>query len=222
MSDPFQFPNPYAGKQNNQQTAQKKVQPNNFLEAFKEQGRTATSGVVSNAVDQITGVSNINPQVQQAETKPAQNLNQKFNFAEFLRLREQKVRQQERGLVEQQRHTETIIFHQKEDKAKKEIEAIKIEIQKIIEVSKGLGGQAREIERTVATNTVVAGVYQSNFFERVLKLLVTIKKQLSESKNWLETFNSRRTNRSHYWGNVKKSGAKYMLSNERYVATQAG
>jgi Tfp pilus assembly protein PilP len=224
MDDPFKYPNPYANNQNKptQKPAQK---TNNFLEAFKDQGKAATLGVAQNAVDQIFGTQSI----QNSDPRPLLNSPdttktpaQPFNFAEFLKMREQRIRQQERMLSQQQRHTETVLFHQKEEKAKQEIEAIKLEIKKIIETAQSMSAEVKAAQYTVMAQTVEAGTYQVNFFERVLRLLVYIRKHLADSKNWLETFNGRKANKSFYWGQVGKSGAKYMLSHERYMATQAG
>jgi len=235
MTDPFQFPKPsyISGSKPNQNSNNSKpvARNNNFIEAIREQGGAATAGVAKGAVDQIFGNPSHFPPFPQ-ETSPQvptmPNWNQQpnqqvpFNFAEFLKLREQKARQQERGLVDQQRRTETIIFSQKEEKAKKQIEAIKEEIRKIIKTAKSMDSRVFEIEKEVMNPTVSAGTYHENFFERVLKVLILIRKSLSDSCNWLETVSSRNSAKSYYWGQVGKSGAKYMLSNERYMSTQAG
>lgn len=151
-----------------------------------------------------------------------QNPNQPFNFAEFLQQREQKIRQQERNLADQQRQSEKVLFHRKEEEARKEVEAIKEEIKKIIKTMGGVSAELIAAEQTVLSTTVEAGTYHLNFFQRVRRLLALARKRLSESQHWLELFNSRQKHRSFYWGQVKKSGTKYMLSQERYMATQAG
>jgi len=236
MSDQFQFPKPsFAGgnKQNqNQNTPKPQAKNNNFIEAIKEQGGAATTGVARSAMDQIFGgnpsqfpafpqeASQQMPQMPNMNTQP--NQAPPFNFAEFLKLREQKIRQQERGMAEQQRRTETIIFSQKEEKAKHQIEAIKSEIKKIIATTKSIDARVFMIEKETMAPTVAAGTYHENFFERILKVLVLIRKSLTDSRNWMEAMGSRNSAKSHYWGQVGKSGAKYMLSNERYMSTQAG
>jgi len=239
MSDPFQFPKPsyMAGNKQsqNQNSPKPQAKNNNFIEAIKDQGMAATTGVAKGALDQVFGGNpsqfpsfpqeNYNPAPALPNWNQAANPNVQqapFNFAEFLRLREQKIRQQERGLADQQRRTERVLFSQKEEKAKQQIEAIKEEIKNIIKTANTIDARMFSIEKEVMSPTVEAGTYHENFFERILKVLVLIRKSLTDSSNWMEAMHGRNSAKSHYWGNVGKSGAKYLLSNERYMATQAG
>ncbi len=231
MSDPFAFPKPsYLGGNNHNQNSQKpQAKNNNFIEAIKDQAQSATAGVAKGALDQVFGGNPSQfPSFPQENTASLPNWNQQpnqqqpFNFAEFLKLREQKIRQQERGLADQQRRTERVLFSQKEEKAKQQIEAIKSEIKKIIDTTKTIDARVFMVEKEVMSPTVAVGTYHENFFEKLLKVLIIIRKSLTDSKNWMEAMSSRNSAKSYYWGNVQKSGSKYMLSNERYMSTQAG
>lgn len=231
MSDPFQFPKPsyLGGNKQDQNNTKAAPRNNNFIEAIREQGSAATTGVAKGAVDQLFGNPGHFPPFPQEGTPQVPNWNTQpntqqppFNFAEFLRLREQKARQQERGLADQQRRTERVLYSQKEEKAKQQIEAIKNEIKKIVKTAGTIDARMFAIEKEVMAPTTAAGTYHENFFERVLKILILIRKSLTDSKNWLETMHGRNSAKSYYWGQVGKSGTKYMLSNERYMATQAG
>ncbi|OGD62592.1 hypothetical protein A2160_06175 [Candidatus Beckwithbacteria bacterium RBG_13_42_9] len=198
------------------------VKPHNLIEAIKETGGTvkaqtkaATLGTIGSAVNQLTSIDN-------RQTEQMSQPQMPFNFSEYLQSRENQIRQQERNLAYQQRSTETLIFHQKEEAAKKEIEIIKAEIKKLVLETGDMTTELAEAEKSVMTTTVAAGVYHKNFFDRIRHLIALARKQICESKNWLQMFNSRSNNRNFYWGQVKKSGTKYMLSHERYMATQAG
>ena len=193
----------------------KTSKPVSFIEAIREQGGSATKGVASNFIDQITGRDNSS---QAQDTKLNQ---QPFNFAEYLKRRENKIRQQERMLIQQQQRSETVLFYKKEDEAKKEIESIKVEIKKIIISTKDVSSELIEAEKTVMTTTVEAGTYQINFFQRIKRLIAIAKKRITEAQSWLELFNQKKQ-QSFYWGQVKKTGTKYMLSSERQVVTQTG
>jgi len=195
--------------------------PYNFIEAFKDlgsgvkdQAKAATAGTLSDAVSQLTGVGGRQPD-QMPQTQP-------FNFSEYLQSRENQIRQQERNLSYQQRTVETLIFHQKEETAKKEIELIKAEIKKLVVETGDMATELVEAEKAVMTTTVASGKYHRNFFERIRNLIKIARKRISDSKNWLQLFNSRTQSKSYYWGQVRKSGTKFMLSHERYMATQAG
>ena len=229
MNDPFKLPTPFGNtstsnnKQNNQGNQSK-----NLLEMFREQGTSATTGMIGNAADQLFGTPqapkspNIMPHPQMPGMPPNPNGQPPFNFAEFLKRREQRIRQQERGMADQQRRQEKVIFHQKEQSAKKEIEAIKQEILKIIKTTNGISAEILSAEQSAMGNTVEAGTYHINFFQRIRRLLAIAKKNLAESAHWLEQFNNRKKAKGVYWQNVKKSGAKYQLSSERSVVTQTG
>ena len=81
---------------------------------------------------------------------------------------------------------------------------------------------SKEVEIAAMQAPVEPGVYHLNFLEKLRETIIFLSKSIKESFNWLAVCNSRAKKRSHYWSQVKKSGTKYMLSQERYMATQAG
>lgn len=200
--------------------------PQNFIEAvkdlstdFKSQAKTATLGALGEAQRQVTGT------IYDRQTQPADSLNQPqapFNFVEYLRSREMQIKQREQMLGQSQRSAEKMIFHRKEEEAKKEVEIVKAEIKKLVIETGDMSAEFREAEKTVMETTVDAGTYHLSFFNRVRKLIRLARKRISESKTWLQMFNSRNKQRNFYWAQVKKSGTKFLLSQERYMSTQAG
>lgn len=218
MSDPLNLSNSLGFN-----SPKKKINHvNNTVEAVRDQVKAATTGVAGNFMDQLTG-SYSSSGTSDNQPKSSENSGQPpFDFAEFLRLRENRIRQQERNLAGQQQRTETVLFHQKEEQTRHEIKFIQEEILKIIQTTEGVSSELISAEQAVLSNTTEAGTYQLNFFQRIRQLLLVVRKRLSESKHWLEAFNSRSQQKSFYWGQVNKSGTKYMLSQERYMSTQAG
>ncbi|NMB57156.1 hypothetical protein GYA19_04460 [Candidatus Beckwithbacteria bacterium] len=230
MNDPFKMqtltaPTNNTGKKPADNQKSNKV--SNFIENFKEQGQAATTGVAKTVLEQIFGSmdSNYN-QFPQTQNNIPNNFNtpgqKPFNFAEFLRSRENFTKMRERQFAQQQRSQERLIFSRKNEETKKEIELLKQEIKKLIKTSKDVTAEILAAEKTIMTTTVEAGTYQVNFFQRVRRMIMIARKRLQDSQNWLQLFNSRQRQKAGYWGNVKKSGTKYMLSNERYMSTQAG
>jgi len=69
---------------------------------------------------------------------------------------------------------------------------------------------------------VEPGVYHLNFFERPKQAIIIFRKKIEDSASWLALFNQRAKKRGYYWTQFKKSGTKFLLSQERYMATQAG
>ncbi len=117
------------------------------------------------------------------------------------------------------RRQEKLIFTRKEQETKLQIKAIQEELKKLAESTEGL---AQEVK--VATMQIPAepGVYHLTFLERLRQFIALFRKRIEESRSWLSLANQRAKKRSHYWAQVGKSGTKFMLSQERYMATQAG
>lgn len=219
MNDPFKMQTPFA------QPKQKKKQQSghnaNLVETFRDQGKAATSGVVNEAFNQIFGSKSKNNTVKPTNDQERPNFNQDY-LQQMLDRREQRVRRQERSLAQQQRQSETVLFSRKQQETKQQIELLRSEIKKIIKSMTDISSEVLAVEQSVATNPVAVGTYQVNFLERIRRILAIAKKNIQESKNWLQQFNQRQKSRSYYWGQVKKSGTSYLLSNERYMSTQAG
>lgn len=201
---------------NSTSKAKKTSYSSNFIEALKDQAKTATFGVGSQAIDQIAGRAPQTPQ-QEAPQQP-------FNFAEYLQLRERKIRQQERLFAQRQQTTEILVYHRKEEAAQKEVELIKQEIKTLAVQTGKLSSELGEAEKAVSGRTpdIKTGTYYISFFERIRNLIKLAKKRITESRTWLQIFNSRAKAKCSYWGQFKKSGTKFLLSQERYMATQAG
>ena len=189
----------------------------NLIEALRDQSKAATFGVATNIFDQLTGRTPAN-QTSESQT------NKQFNFEEFLKLREAQVRLQERQLSQRHRVTETLVFYRKEEVAKQQIEVIKQEIKTLVIQTGNLSSDLKEAVKAVAGRIpdIKSGVYYVSFFERIRRLIVLARKRISESQTWLSEFNSRCKTKSYYWNQVNQSGSKFMLSHERYMATQAG
>ena len=143
----------------------------------------------------------------------------KLDLQELLRRREAKLKQQERTRHENIRREEKIIYSREQQQIKLQIKTLQ---EKIKQLAKEQAGLMAEAEKAAFQAVANPGTYHLNFFERLINLLELARKKISESKTWLQLSNQRSKRRSHYWGQVKKSGTKFMLSQERYMATQSG
>ena len=145
-----------------------------------------------------------------------------FDFQEFLKQREAKIKAQERQRAAQQQYTERLIFNRKDQETRAEIEAIKTEIKTLIKMTKGISETLIETEKAVLTQSIETGSgnYYFSFFQRIKRLIRLAQKRLSESQYWLEIFNQRSKAKSYYWGQVGKSGTKFSQSHERAIVTQ--
>lgn len=110
---------------------------------------------------------------------------------------------------------------QKQLEVEHQINAIREELKFIIKQMGEMDSQAAEAEKAVAMEIITPGKYHVSMFERIRQILKLLRKQLSESKTWLEMTFAKKKARN-YWSMYKKKGTTFGLSNERNVATQAG
>lgn len=191
-------------KQNNNRHKQKGV---GFFENLKDLGNGIARSTAEEAVKQITGRGTLKPK-------------EPLEFEKYIAEREKEIRGEERRFYERRRAQEKILWTAEQQKTALQIEAIQEELKKLVNETEGL---SREIKTAAVQAIVEPGVYHLNFLERLLELIKLIRKKIQESKTWLAEWNAYcKKKRNYYWVQVKKSGTKFMLSSERYMATQAG
>jgi len=117
------------------------------------------------------------------------------------------------------RRQERIIWKQEEEKVRLQIAAILEELKKLASATQNLAKEAKVASEQVP---VSPGEYHVSFFEKLRQTLILIRKRVENSAVWLATFNQRAKKRNFYWAQVLKVGTKFMLSQERYMATQVG
>ncbi len=189
----------------------------NLVETFKDQGRAATVGIAKTAYDQLFGGRSPNSYQQKENWQTTQQIQEML-------IKERQIMQRERLLIQQQKQTETLIYHCREERAKKEIEMIKEEIKALSVQTGKLSTELLEAEKAVFGNIpdIKSGKYYLTFFDRIRNLVKMAKKRVSESRTWLSVFNQRCQGKSYYWQQVANSGSKFMMSHDRAVATSVG
>lgn len=171
-----------------------------FLEALRNLG-----GTVSDSLGKV------------GELKP----NQSLNLNELKQ--GQEYREKQRWQFQQDfldiRKQEKLIWTRAEQETKLQITALIQELKKIAESTKEL---AKEVQIAAVQAPVEPGSYHLSFFENLRETILLFRKHIQESASWLAAFNQKAKKRNFYWRQVRKSGTKFMLSSERYMATQAG
>jgi hypothetical protein len=193
--------------------------PENFLEALRDLGRSATQEVTSQAKAALTqdvpesfGISPSGT-LQPNESFTLTDLNQAeqsaYHRAEYdfsSRLAEIRRAEHDRLL-------------QEESAAKKQVQAIREEISKL---AKSMGDLAQEIQIATMQTPSNPGIYHQNFYTHLRSIIKALRTRVESSRNWLAASNARASKRGFYWSQVGKSGSKYMLSSERYMVTSTG
>lgn len=188
---------------------QKTINSDNFLEALRGLGSGVTQSLFK---DVVTGF------------KPDQKLplDQELPPNQLLDLKE-KVLKKEAPFFQNEltdlRRQEKVIFTQAEQETRLQIQAVQEELKKLAAATQNL---AKEVEVAIKQTPVEPGTYHLNFWLRLRQFLLLFRQKIEESATWLGAFHQKSQKRSFYWRQVKRSGTKFMLSAERYSATQAG
>lgn len=188
-------------------SSQKTKKATNFIEALKDIGSSSKQ----QTKDLVFG-----PKADRAQED---NKSENFNFEDYLKSKERQIASQEKQKYQRKIEEERLVFHRKQEEAKLQIKAVQNELKKLADTTQGL---SQEVKKATLKAVVEPGTYHENFFDKIRKLIELARKKVAESKSWMETFNQRSKRKSHYWGQVKKSGTKYMLSQERSIATRVG
>lgn len=207
--------------QNNSSKRRKTTKVDGFLEAFKSIGGSLSGsvkedvlrGTAQSAADQV--FNRRAPLAKSGTLTP----DQKLDFEKIIDQEKRETREVIRGFYERSRREEKLVFSRKEEAIKIQIKALREEIKQLIKTTDGV---TQEVEKVALEEVVTPGTYHLNFFEKIRSLLSLARKRIEESRTWLSLWKSRAKRRNYYWAQVRKSGTKYMLSQERYMSTQMG
>ena len=207
---------------NSSSKRKKTIRNDSFLEAFKSIGGSIgdsfkddlAKGTMQSAVNQLFNRKQ-NPTSMSGDLSP----DEKIDVEKIIQREKSQTKEVVRGFYERTRRQETLVFSKREEEVKIQIKALRGDIQKLIQVSKEV---AQETEKVAFEEIVSPGTYHINFFEKIRSLLSLARIRIEESRSWLSLWQSRSKKRSHYWAQVKNSGTKFMLSQERYMSTQMG
>src|SRR3989344_875911 len=109
-------------------------------------------------------------------------------------------------------HGEKRIQAENAQEIKVKIEEVMIELRKIVDSSKELQVEFRQV--TIEKVPSKPGKYHLNFVEWLLQNVMQIRLRIEDSSAWLAMFKSKKDKRQ-YWNMFKKHGTTFGLSNER-------
>jgi len=106
------------------------------------------------------------------------------------------------------------------------IQSLRQEIQKESKrVEEAAINLSQELASSVAEENLFphqASQEHLSFLENLLKTLRVFREKIENSQVWLAASSQRQSRRNFFWGQVKKSGSKFLLSSDRTPATQTG
>jgi hypothetical protein len=199
----------------NQNSAQSN---DSFLEAFRDLGNDFVSTASNNLLK--AGAEDIKEALFPFGQSTAKGENPDrlaWKEAELERNYRAKLRQKETI-----HHQEKVLFTREQRETQQQVTTLQEEIKKLAKATASLASEAKEAEVTAMQTLPEVGTYHLNFFSRLRKVIAELRVQIEESSLWLAAWNKKAEKRNFYWGQFKKSGSKFLLSSDRYMATQAG
>lgn len=196
-----------------QNPKQKRPRNNSVLEALRDLsggvGKTLTEDFLGQIPEDIFTQGGLRPKNTPGTFEPQESV----NFDEIKELRS-RLRQ-----AEFVRHQEQVVFSAQQQETKAKVAAL-------VEEAKNLSGAVQQLEQVIEVATVQTpvnpGVYHVNFFEKLISFIRSLTQSVEGASVWIASSQQKGKKRSYYWGQFQKSGSKFMLSQERYMATQAG
>ena len=191
----------------------------NFLEALRD----LSKGVVDDARTQLHQA--VTSDVRSSfglDSSGTLNPNEQVSINQLQKAEAQGEEQAENRFssrIEQMRSEERSRLLREEAASRSQIDSIRNEI---LSLAKSMGDFAQEVQMAAMQAPANPGIYHKGFFAHLKSVISLLRQRVDSSKNWLASANSRANKRGHYWGQVQKSGTKYMLSSERYMVTSTG
>ena len=201
----------------NKRKNKKVVRHDSILEALRGIGQSTGSSFKKDLVKKVpedAAEMFFRPQRFQGELKPNESVNVDPRESEIRSSFERRLRQQD--VVRRQ---EFQVYSAQKEVDKKRVEALQAEV---IELAKGIENFDKEVKVAAIQQTVNPGVYHEAFFTKLISFIKSLRKKVNDASAWLSTANKRAKKQPYYWRQFKKSGTKFMLSQERYMSTQAG
>ena len=113
---------------------------------------------------------------------------------------------------------QSLFVNQHTQEIEKVIQDLRQEIKSLIKTTENLD---HEVEQSTQQNITEASKYQLSFLERIKRLIVQFRQNISEASVWVESFNHKKNKRNAYWNKAKSGGTKYTESGEHNVARSA-
>jgi len=212
----------YLGKMSDGK-AKKYPQYANPLEAFKDLGRSTSNSLKKELVqpmgrdfvEQIIGRKI--KKSYSGEIMPGESLEindvysgkrKEFEESEKLLQYEQKLVKEEKLLIERRTNELRI-----------EIKSIHEEIVKLAKVTPRL---SREVDIAAFQAPISPSTYEVFFLKQIFNFIKSFRQNVEEASYWLSRHNKRAATRNKWGANLKKHGAKYLLSGEHYLQRSAG
>lgn len=193
------------------------ISSDSFLETLRDLGQSSAKSFKRDLIEEIphdAAEMIFRPRKFSGDLKPNESVSFEDREKEIRDFYEKRLRQQD--IVH---HQEIEVFSARKQEEKARIEALQAEV---IELAKTVDQFNQEVKVAAIQQTVTPGVYHEAFFTKLISFIKSLRQKVDEATTWLGAVNKKSRKQPYYWTQFKSSGTKFMLSQERYMATQAG
>lgn len=218
-------------------SSQKPGQSDNFAKALLEAGGHAVEStmeagaeMMSDALSSLLGTSSHTSKDNSTEQTSNQDVTSGNPFSRNNRNeslqnpddQENEWKRREMRILRHREVQQTDVYDARQVETQRKIEQLTNELEMLAKDLDDTNRKAREAQIAVMQNTVNPGEYQIGMLEKLLKLVVMLRRSVGESASWLDAFNSRKSAQNSYWGQFHSQGTQWSMSQERSIATSVG
>lgn len=178
-------------------------------------GQLFGGGTTSNSESSTTDHSQ-----DTASNNPYSAVNQERLWAQEDQEREYKRR--EMRMLRHREIQQTNVFDRRQVETERKIEQLTNELDALAKDLDATNRKAREVQIAAMQNNVTPGDYHLNMVERLIKIVMLLRRSVGESASWLDMFNGRKAQQNSYWGQFHSKGMQWAMSQERALATSVG
>jgi hypothetical protein len=193
------------------------IRRDSILEALRDIGQSTGASFkkdLAQGIPEEAAEMFFKPKHLKGDLEPNQPVNFESREDELRHSFERRIHQQE--IIRRQ---EFEVFSAQKEEEKAKIQALQAEV---MELAKGIENLNKEVKVASIQQTVNPGAYHETFFTKLVSFIKSLREKVNDASAWLTTANKRSRKQPYYWQQVRKSGTRFMLSQERYMATQAG
>jgi len=135
---------------------------------------------------------------------------------------EKEMKRRERRLLRHREINQVNVYDHRQVETERKIDQILKELEALAKDLANVNREARDVQIAVMQGAIEPGDYHLTFFEKLLSVIVLLRKRVNESATWLSSWSSRNTKKQGYWSQFHSSGTQWSMSQERMIATSVG
>ncbi len=133
--------------------------------------------------------------------------------------------QEKNKKLEDQLFFERRLHNEESQETNKKLNELRLRLQAIQEEANKIAastvGLSQEIKIAVMQGATTASEYQINFYEDIIKTMMSFRKKIDNAVIWMQGQN-KRGEKKNFWSQYKKKGSSFLLSGETYSQRSAG